>query len=532
METTCTLLNYDKTNFFSGLALDYVQADEKLRPFYAHAVNIEGIKAAIEARQQFPQQRQVLADALKKQYESVQTSAAVRNNIALLLQNETFTVTTAHQPNIFTGPLYFIYKILHTIKLSATLKTQLPAYNFVPVYYMGSEDADIDELGSIKIDGVNYTWNTTQTGAVGRMKIDASFLQMLAQMHGQVGVLPFGNELVATFQKIYTRGKTIQQATLELVDHLFAQYGLVVVIPDNAELKQIFHSVVEKELLTGFSHKAVKSTITALEKNYKAQAGGRELNLFYLIGNKRERIEKQGDLFTVAALGLSFSPQEILAELNNHPERFSANVILRGAFQETILPNIVFIGGGGELAYWLELKQVFQEVAIPYPMLVLRNSFLVIEDKWAQKIIALGLQPKDMFSSSFDLMKQIVAERSSNQFALQEELKKVEVLYKEIDTLASTVDQSLHAHVEALKTKAIKKLHELEKKMLRAEKRKFEAEQRNLDKIKAALFPGNNLQERTENIAYLYARFGARFITVLLEHSLTLEQQFCILTIK
>ena len=532
MQTNCTLLTYDKTNYFSGLVLDYINADEKLQPFYTHSVDIQGIKNAIAARQQFPQQRAVLVNALKNQYSAVQTSTAVKKNIELLLSDNTFTITTAHQPNIFTGPLYFVYKILHAIKLSATLKDQLPDYDFVPVYYMGSEDADLDELGTIKIDGVVYKWNTSQTGAVGRMKIDASFLQLIAQMHGQLGVLSYGNELVEAFQKIYTKGKTIQQATLELVDHLFAKYGLVVVIPDNPELKRLFQSVVEKELTSGFSYKAVTETIADLEKNYKVQAGGRELNLFYLIDDKRERIEKSGDIFTVVGTGFTFSEHEIIQELNNFPERFSANVILRGAFQETILPNIVFIGGGGELAYWLELKRVFGKAAIPYPMLVLRNSFLVVEEKWAQKIAALGLQPKDMFSTPFNLMKKIVAERSSNQFALHEELKKVEMLYNEINVLASTIDQSLHNHVEALKTKALNKLYELEKKMLRAEKRKFEAEQRNLDKIKAALFPGNNLQERVENVAYLYAQYGAAFIDVLLENSLSLEQQFSILEIR
>jgi len=314
-----------------------------------------------------------------------------------------------------------------------------------------------------------------------------------------------------------------------LVNYLFGNYGLVVVIPDNANLKSLFHAVLEKELKEQFSYQAVNATIAALEKNYKVQAGGRALNLFYLKENRRERIEKEADHYRVDALGLNFTEQKILIELNDHPERFSPNVILRGAFQETILPNIAFIGGGGELAYWLELKNVFDAVDIPYPVLLLRNSFLVAEEKWIQKTKELGLSLNDLFQPAFDIMHRIVEARSSNQFALNGELKKVEDLYNQIGLLAGAVDKTLNNHVAALKTKAVKRLQELEKKMLRAEKRKFEAEHRHLEKLKSALFPNNSLQERVENMSVFYAKYGNAFIDILLRHSLTIEQQFAIL---
>jgi bacillithiol synthase len=531
MEANCTYFPYSETNYFSGIAIDYINADEKLQHFYRHPVSIEGIRQSVEARKLFPQQRDVLVQELQRQYEVLQTAEKVKNNIALLAGEKTFTVTTAHQPNIFTGPLYFIYKILHTIKLAEVLKQQLPAYNFVPVYYMGSEDADLDELGTIKIDGVSYTWNTDQTGAVGRMKVDAAFLQLIMQMQGQLGVLPYGNELIELFKKVYITGKTIQLATLELVNHLFGRYGLVVLIPDNSNLKKLFIPVLEKELKEGFSHSAVNSTIAQLEEDYKVQAGGRELNLFYLLDNKRERIEKENEHYKVEGSGLIFTEEEILRELHVHPERFSPNVILRGAFQETILPNIVFIGGGGELAYWLELKAVFETVNIPYPVLLLRNSFLVAEEKWSKKANELGISVSDLFKPGFDIMNRIVAARSSNQFALNGELDKVENIYIQITALAGTVDKTLNDHVTALKVRALKQLRELEKKMLRAEKRKFETEQRNLEKIQAALFPGNSLQERVENVSVFYSKYGEEFLDMLLKHSLTLEQQFGILEI-
>jgi bacillithiol biosynthesis cysteine-adding enzyme BshC len=531
METNCTYLTYSKTNYFSDLVIDYISSDSKLKPFYKYPVNIKGIEDAIEQRKKFPQQRNILVEELQLQYKDVAVTPSLVNSLKLLLSENTFTVTTAHQPNVFTGPLYFVYKILHAIKLSLYLKQELPAYNFVPVYFMGSEDADIDELGSINIDGVVYKWNTGQTGAVGRMKVDPQFLQLITQMQGQIGILKYGKELIEIYNKAYTKGKTIQQATLELVNHLFGEYGLVVLIPDSSGLKKMFAPVIQRELKDEFSYKAVTIAIASLEKHYKVQAGGRELNLFYLKGDKRERIEKEDGIYKIKALKLTFTEEEILNELEKYPERFSPNVILRGAFQETILPNIAFIGGGGELAYWLELKTVFETIGVPYPMLLLRNSFLVVEEKWAAKIKELGLSFSDLFLSVHELMNMVVAKQSNNRFLLNGELKNTESLYDQIALIAGAVDKTLEQHVTALKIKSLKHLLELQKKMLRAEKRKFEVEQRQLLKIKSALFPSNNLQERAENFSLMYSKLGKDFIKLLFDHSNALEQQFAIVEI-
>jgi len=361
--------------------------------------------------------------------------------------------------------------------------------------------------------------------------VDKAFISMIDAMYGQLGVLPYGDEIVQLFKKIYSVDKTIEQATLELVNHLFGAYGLVTLLPDNITLKKLFQPAIEKELKEGFSHEEVTATLTELEKNYKIQAEGRELNLFYLIDDKRERIEVEGLKFKVQNLKLEWTGEEILKELDEHPERFSPNVILRGAFQETILPNIAFIGGGGELAYWLELKSVFASINVPYPLLVLRNSFLIVEEKHEQMVHNLGLQLEDMFHPEHELMNKIVTNRSENKVRLNGELQKIEDLYNEVMNLASNVDLTLKEHVAALKTRAVNRLQELEKKMLRAEKRKYNTELNQLQKIKSVLFPHNSLQERTENICGFYAKYGKGFIDILLESSGAFNQEFGILSL-
>lgn len=532
METNCIYLPYQQTKSFSTIVIDYLQQDEKLRPYFQHSPNIEGIKAAIEARKNFDIDRKLLVEELRKQYHSVTLTPLQEDYLSKLEQENTFTICTAHQPNIFTGHLYFIYKIIHAIKLADTLRLQLPDFTFVPVFYMGSEDADLDELGHISIEGKEYKWETKQTGAVGKMKVDKALISLINEMQGQVAVHPFGNQLIDLFAKCYKEGETIQQATLLLVNELFSELGLLILIPDNAALKRPFNAVVKKEITEGFSFSLVQQTINELSANYKVQAGGRPINLFYLQDDSRERIEKVGDRYVAVNTAEQWSQEELLMEVDKHPERFSANVILRAAFQEMILPNIAFIGGGGELAYWLELKRVFEAVAIPFPVLVLRNSFMLVNEQQMLLANKLGFTITELFASIDELVEAIVKRNNGVKLTLDSERSAFETLYSEVANASVAIDVTLADHVQALQKRHLYQLHELEKKMLRAEKRKYDAQRRQLEKLKQQLFPGGSLQERIDNITAFYARYGKDWLQKLFDASPGLEQQFCIMEIK
>ena len=521
---------YPLTGYFSSLVSDYLEANQKLAPFYTHQPNMDGIKAAMAARDSFNTPRISLANALNKQYESIKASELVTANIQSLVNSKTYTVTTAHQPNLFTGPLYFIYKIAHTIALSRSLEKQIPGAKFVPVYYMGSEDADLEELGFVTIGGQKLVWETKQTGAVGRMLVDAELLSLIKLMEGQIGVSVHGTAWVNLLKQSFTIGKTIAQATLEIVHHLFGAYGLVVVQPDSPELKCLFTSVIEKELTTGFSNKAVQQTIKNLSVHYKVQAAGRAINLFYLQGNKRERIVQTDAGYEVTALGLSFTKDQILTDVQNNPANYSPNVILRGVFQETILPNIAFIGGGGELAYWLELKQVFADAAVPFPVLLLRNSFLLVPAKQALQLQKMHINTINLFKGRPQvIIDSFVKANSVHHLQINGQMAAIEAQYTLIKEQAAAIDPSLVDHIEALSHKQAQKLLQVQKKMLRAEKRKYEVEQQQITKIMEQLFPGGSLQERTENIADWYKIYGTHFVSAIVENSDDFSKGFTLL---
>lgn len=528
MDWTSTRLPYQQTGYFSRIITDYLEQADELSPFYRHPVSAEGLRQSLKARKGFRTDRAALVKALEEQYAGVDVAPRVRENIARLAEENTFTVTTAHQPAIFTGHLYFIYKILHTIRLAEWLKEQEPAHHFVPVFFMGSEDADLDELGHIYLGGEKLVWETRQTGAVGRMKTKG-LDKLYYRIEGQLSVERYGAKLMALLKTAYLESPDIQTATLRLLHRLFAAYGLIVLIADKAVFKKQMTAVFEDDLFRQEPTRIVSESIAKLSERYKIQANPRPINLFYLKDDLRSRIERTPDGFQVVDTGIKFTEQELREELSRYPERFSPNVILRGLFQETILPNLAFIGGGGETAYWLELKGLFDHYRTPFPMLILRNSFLLVPRHWMEKLTHAGFDIPDLFRGADELVNELVRRDSDHTLSLEEEIAAANTYYENLKALARPVDPTLEQHVTALQARALEPIRTLEKKLLKAERRRFGDQQRQLAALKADLFPHDNLQERVENFMPWYAALGPGFIDGLYRHSLVLEQQFVVL---
>ncbi len=519
---------YHTTGFFSRIITDYLNGNEFLSNFYEHPVSFSGIESAIRNRTEYPTDRLLLVKALKEQYQGFSEQDLVNKNIERLADSNTFTITTAHQPAIFTGNLYFIYKILHVIKIAKDLEMRYPTRHFVPVFYMGSEDADLDELGHIYLDGEKLIWDTKQRGAVGRMHTNG-LENIIQRIEGEFAGFPFGPELVALLKDCYLNTENVQQATFKIIHKIFGSYGLVVLIPDNRLLKSVMRKVFGDDLLRHLPFEITQTNLRQLGSQYPIQANPREINLFYLKDELRERLENKNGKFDVVNTGIHFSTSEIEKELSEFPERFSPNVILRGLYQESILPNIAFVGGGGEMAYWLELKPLFNYYRVPYPVLILRNSFLIIKKNWRAKIEKTGLVPTDLFKPEEQLMEEFVRQFSTRQINLSQDKEEMKEYYGHLKNISGAVDKTLEQHVEKLEAQAYQKLEELEKKILRAEKKNHEDVRRKIREIRGALFPLNNLQERIDNFIPWYAEFGKSFIDLIYSHSLVLEQEFVIL---
>lgn len=522
---------FQQTNSFTKLVTDYVSHKEDLKRYIRQFPSPAAIAEQIMLKQTQSIDRLALKQVLEEQYHSLNLSNEVRDHLELLLKENTFTICTAHQPIIFTGPLYFIYKIIHAIKLARECTILYPEYHFVPVYYMGSEDNDVDEIGTIHLGDQTFRWPTSQTGACGRMQtneLKQITKEIRTLLNEQVEDEAF---LINLFDTAYDGVHTLAEATRIIVHALFGKFGLVVLDGDHVEFKRKFIPVILDELLNRQSSEIVQKTISDLSMNYKVQANPREINLFYLTDQLRERIEFVDDRWHVLNTTISFSRELLEQEVMQHPERFSPNVILRPLYQETLLPNIAFVGGGGELAYWIELKQLVEHYNVVYPLLFLRNSILWINEKTAENIAKTGMPPEDFFKSQEEIFQQYIGNEGMTE-QLQHLFEELNLHYLKIAGLAHSISPQLEQSVEAHTAKAYRIEQRIKQKFNAQLKKKESITFERIGTIKQQFFPYGILQERYENFITIVKFTGLGMIDLLMKEQEGFGEEFIMLTLK
>ena len=522
-------LPISETGYFSKLICDYTSENESVMSFCNRIPTLEGLGKQIEEKAQFSgTHRTVLVEALTEQYTNTRTSEATKENIWSLADGNTFTVTTGHQLNLFTGPLYFLYKIVSVINLTKELKETHPNKNFVPVYWMATEDHDFEEINFFRFKGAKIAFDKEVSGAVGRIS-NEGLQEVFEVFKMQLGNSRNASRLQELFEKAYLKHSNLTQATRYLVNELFAEYGLVIIDGDDKKLKGLFTPAVKEELMNQTSFKKVSKTNEDLEKTYKIQVNPREINLFYLKDDIRERIIEENGRFKINNTEIEFSEAEILDELENHPDRFSPNVILRPLYQEIILPNLAYIGGGGELAYWMQLKDMFKSFDVPFPVLMLRNSLLFASEKQLNKMTKLGCSLTEFFSKQESLVNKKVKEQSDIPIDFSEQREFLQKQFEALKELATKTDASFVGAVNAQEKKQLNGLENLEKRLLKAQKRKYADEISRLKQLQDELFPNQSLEERTRNFAEYYLEFGDELIPMLLKAQNPLNTDFTVI---
>ena len=502
------------------IVLDYLSGKEGLRDYYAFTPDPSNFPAVVQEKRKQSLDRALLVQVLIEQYEQVQTSNAVQENIAALSDANTFTVVAAHQPLLFLGPLYFVHKAASAIKVSRIAEEQLPGCRVVPVFWMGSEDHDFEELGHANVFGKRIQWDETPGGPVGRMDC-GSIESALAEYDTITGSGDIAGELKQLFRSAYGWGRTFAQATRMVLDHLFGEHGLIVMDGDDARLKRQFTDVMRAEFTKRTSSQIAGKTISRLSRDYDIQAQPRDINLFYMVDGLRERIEfdKSEGVFSVVNSNVVFDEGTIINELKEHPDRFSPNVILRGLFQETVLPNLAFIGGPAEISYWLELKSLFEHFKVAFPMLIFRDIMIWIDSNTSSKMEKVGMKTEQLFVNEDELIAKMVKASSHNELSLREEVERLRALFRRIVQKAKAVDPTLVNSVGAEEQKAVNALMNLESKMLRAEKRHSETLVTQIRTIRSRLFPNGVLHERFDNFSNIYLREGQEMIGKLVDAS-------------
>ncbi|NJN27232.1 MAG: bacillithiol biosynthesis cysteine-adding enzyme BshC [Cyclobacteriaceae bacterium] len=482
-------LDFEETKLFSPIFLDYIANKNDLRPFYAYRPDINSFGEAIANRNFDDSKRPDLVGALQSQYQGLEMSAALSHNITQLSAHNTFTITTGHQLNIFTGPLYFIYKIVATINAARQLNKQYPQQHIVPVYWMATEDHDFEEINHINLFGKKHVWESEEQGPVGKFKT-SSLREMLSTIEG----------LPDFVTKAYTSQQDLAAATRYLVNQLFGEQGLVVLDANDKHLKAHFRHIIKDDLVAHSAHRHATASSERLEdKGYKNQIFPRPINLFYMEPGVRERIEEHNGNYQVLNSAVAWSKTEIESIIAEKPEKFSPNVVLRPVYQETILPNLAYIGGPAELAYWLQLKSVFDHFQLPFPVLLPRSFALIVPKAISTKLLKLELEVKDVFDDFDSLKEKVLYKDREPQHDLSSEIAEIENIFRKIVSKAANIDKSMEGYVLSEHAKVEKEMLNMQKRLKKAEEQREEIQIKQLQSILAKLFPNGHPQEREDN---------------------------------
>jgi bacillithiol biosynthesis cysteine-adding enzyme BshC len=526
---------YTQTQTLSKLVQQVLKGHPDVASFYGLPATLDNFatQMSVKSKHFSDQKRQILVESLGRQYKHLSPNVLTKTQINALKEASTFTVTTGHQLNLMGGPLYFLYKIISVINLAKVLKEKYPKHSFVPVFWMATEDHDFEEINHFYFKEHRFEWQHQSQGPVGRLS-STELKIFFGQFSTHLGADENSKAVIEIFQNAYIKQHNFADATRCLVHQLFGKDGLVVVDGDDAQLKRLFLPCMKKELEERLVFDEVSKTnklLKDVDSNFKIQVNPRTLNLFYITNNLRERIEVDNGIFRVLNTALSWDLDGILKELEAYPERFSPNVLMRPLFQETILPNLCYVGGSGELSYWLQLRSCFGRFDTPYPLVMHRNSVLLILEKQSQSLEKLNLTVADLFLSKDDLIKKITLNKTQITVDLSSQKEHLKKQFEQLYDLAQQTDGSFFGAVAAQEQKQLNGLANLEKRLLKAEKRKHK---RHIDKallLQSSFFPNGKLQERVLNFSSFYAIYGHDFIEKLKMQLNPFQQEFTVISL-
>ena len=396
------IFNANQLPFLSSATKAFIDKKPELLELFESQSSYFSVNEAIEGKKEFSQNRRVvLVEELKNQYKKLNLNSTdsqqVVSSIECLLSPNTYTVTTGQQLHPLLGPLYVLYKINDTLQYVTLLKEVYPELTFIPVFWLASEDHDFDEVKNVNLFGKTFQWTSGESGAIGRFRTNG-VVTLIDEIFESVSLNEEQKRLLIYWKTCYLESQTMSEATAKLVHSVFGFDKLIVIDGDSKSLKQDLIPVIKKDVLSSINYKAFNQFSDKLkEQKYSLQLGAREINFFYLDHQLRSRIVREEGLFSVLGTELKFTETELLNLIETETEKFSPNAVLRPLYQETILPNVAYIGGNAEVNYWLQLKEIFDQNFTVAPEIRLRTSVWLLNNKQQKLLNSLSFDPIHFF---------------------------------------------------------------------------------------------------------------------------------------
>lgn len=512
----------------TALYADYTTHFERVAEFYSgNYGSNETLQQKINILQHKKYDRTLLHRILNEQNREYHSGIKTLANIDLLGNDTTFTIVTGQQLGLFTGPLYTIYKAITAVKLSEKLSRDFPNYNFVPVFWLEGEDHDFEEINKLKL--INSSNDITKIeyllggkplerniGATGNISIDEHIEQFFAAAASSLIQTDYGAQLLDTMRGYYKQGTSLLKAFAGFFNHIYEDSGLVFINSNDAEFKRILSPLFTKEINSNSeASKLVIQKSAELEEHYHAQIKAKALNLFMFHKGGRHLIEpsENGDYY-LKNLRQRYTKEELLSIASISPELLSPNVVLRSLCQDTLLPTIAYVAGPAEIAYFAQLKPVYEYFGVTMPVIFPRASVTIVEEKVQKVLEKYSLDLIELFGDAESIIAKVSDQVSEVKVdALFESLNnRMTDAINEARFGIQQIDPTLNGTIDATIQKFQQQLEVLKQKTQKAQQQKEEISLKQIKKAAMNIFPNGNFQERELSVVQYLNKYGPDFV--------------------
>lgn len=472
--------------------------------------------------------RKEVAVVLREQNQCWGAGEKTLQNVAALAQPESLAIVTGQQVGIFGGPLFTIYKALTCLKLAQRLSAELQT-QVVPVFWLAADDDDLAEVNRLVVmtrENTLSTFTCELDSADRKPAYKVHLTDNVENCHRafaeNIFDSDFKTEILAALAEAYAPGRSLLEAFARWINYLLGDFGLVLLDPTDPALRRLAVPVFQREIEgRSPSTEAALQASAALEQagfGVQVQQRAGRCNLFYL-DEQRRGLEWREEEFVTTDGNMRWHPAELLRAIQNAPQNFSTNVITRPVLQDTLLPTVAYIGGPAEIAYFGQLRGVYENFGVCMPAVFPRKSITLLEKKIAHVLEKYDLQLAHFWSNPDELLTQIARREAPEGLfdpvaAARDELATQLAVLKE---RATKLDPTLAAFIDKEHGKILHQLDALEKKLVQATKRQNETLQQQLLKAAHALYPMQHLQERELSIVPFLCKYGKAFLARLYE---------------
>ncbi len=514
----------------SKLYTDYVYNFDSLKKYYdVDFSNDDELRDHFsKVLRNFNPKRGEIVDLLRRQNSELNNSPDYESALELLTHDNAVCVVTGQQVGLFCGPLYTFFKTISAIKLAAELKERFPEFEFVPVFWLEGDDHDLEESNHIhllngtsdvvRVETIPADGENENMRPLSEIKFDASIEQVFQQIDALLPVTDFKQSLMQVLTSSYKEGESFSSAFARTITKMLGKNSLLVIDPYDPQVKRLLKPIFEKEFQTfpRTSEEVIKQS-AGLEENYHVQVKPRVLNLFYIEDGVRRGLEPIGSGFSLRGTKRKLMPEQVRTTLETRPESFSPNVVLRPICQDYLLPTAAYVAGPGEIAYFAQLKGVYQHFGIEMPPVFPRASATILEHRIAKVMERYQLTLSDAFSNFEVVMKKALT--AANPENIPGEFEKatedIKTAIERLDPLIVRVDATLKGAMDSTISRMLHHLQHLQEKTTTAYRRKNEQVLQQTKKFQQSIFPNRDLQERVLNFSYFYNKHGEEFIELL-----------------